>query len=48
MNPLLLEIRRRLKGSAVNRARLDRNTPALDVLSTKWSGARAAVPTLSN
>lgn len=45
MNSLLLEIRRRLKGSAVNRARLDRNEPALDVLSTKWSGARAAVPT---
>jgi 2,3-bisphosphoglycerate-independent phosphoglycerate mutase len=44
MTRLLLEIRKRLIDSAVNQARQQRGKPALDVLSTKWSGARAPVP----
>lgn len=44
MNMLLLEVRRRLLDSPVNLARRDAGKPALDVLSTKWTGAREPVP----
>jgi len=44
MNDLLLGARRLLQRSPVNDGRRRRGKPALDVLSTKWSGARDAVP----
>lgn len=44
MNRLLRGVRGVLLGSAVNRARAARGKPALDLLTTKWSGARADVP----
>jgi 2,3-bisphosphoglycerate-independent phosphoglycerate mutase len=37
--------RAHLLGSEVNAARRDRGLPALDVLTTKWSGVRAELPT---
>ncbi len=40
MNTFLLEVRDVLRGSAVNRMRREANKPALDVLTTKWTGAR--------
>jgi len=45
MNALLRAARDVLVGSPVNRRRERRNAPALDVLTTKWSGARGPVPT---
>ena len=47
MNRLLLRVRGVLLRSAVNRARVARGEPALDVLTTKWSGARAVVPSFA-
>jgi 2,3-bisphosphoglycerate-independent phosphoglycerate mutase len=44
MNRLLLETRERLIDSPVNARRRARGQPALDVLSTKWSGAREPLP----
>ncbi len=44
MNRVLLQARGCLQASAVNRARRTANLPALDVLSTKWSGARTPIP----
>jgi 2,3-bisphosphoglycerate-independent phosphoglycerate mutase len=44
MNRLLLEVRQRLIASPVNAGRQQRGKPALDVLSTKWSGAREPLP----
>ncbi len=44
MNRLLLDIRRLLINSEVNQARTQRGKPALDVLSTKWSGTRQKIP----
>lgn len=44
MNMLLLEARRHLLDSDINQARLRANKPALDTLTTKWSGAREAIP----
>jgi 2,3-bisphosphoglycerate-independent phosphoglycerate mutase len=43
MNVLLLEIRDRLNTSELNRKRCLANKPPLDVLTTKWSGAREPV-----
>jgi 2,3-bisphosphoglycerate-independent phosphoglycerate mutase len=45
MNALLLKARHRLLRSEVNRARMDARRPALDTLTTKWSGAREVIPT---
>lgn len=44
MNAVLGETRRLLVDSPVNRARRDAGKPALDVLSTKWTGVRGPVP----
>jgi 2,3-bisphosphoglycerate-independent phosphoglycerate mutase len=44
MNRLLLEVRQRLIDSPVNARRRGRGRPVLDVLSTKWSGAREPLP----
>jgi len=44
MNTVLLEARDLLGDSAVNRRRRAVGRPALDVLTTKWSGAREPVP----
>ncbi|MGI9024393.1 MAG: alkaline phosphatase family protein [Burkholderiaceae bacterium] len=44
MNTVLLEVRDVLRGSAVNRSRGSANKPALDVLTTKWTGARVPIP----
>ena len=44
MNTVLLAVRRQLLASPVNRARVVSGKPALDVLSTKWSGAREPIP----
>ncbi|MGH8997993.1 MAG: alkaline phosphatase family protein [Acidimicrobiia bacterium] len=44
MNTFLAEVRDLLGASAVNRARRDAGKPALDVLTTKWSGTRQPVP----
>jgi 2,3-bisphosphoglycerate-independent phosphoglycerate mutase len=40
----LLAARRHLVGTAVNAARRRRDRPALDVLTTKWSGSHSAIP----
>lgn len=44
LNALLLEARHVLLRSGTNRARLDSGKPALDVLTTKWSGTRRPLP----
>ncbi|MEO8247762.1 MAG: hypothetical protein ABI589_00180 [Burkholderiales bacterium] len=44
LNSLLQAVRRQLLASPINRARGASGKPALDVLSTKWSGARQPVP----
>lgn len=44
MNAVLLAVRQQLLASDVNRARVAAGKPALDVLSTKWSGARDPIP----
>lgn len=44
VNTLLLAARACLLASDVNRARRVRDKPALDVLTTKWAGARRPVP----
>jgi 2,3-bisphosphoglycerate-independent phosphoglycerate mutase len=44
LTSLLLEARSVLVGHPVNVARRDDDRPPLDVLTTKWSGARGAVP----
>lgn len=44
LNAALLEVRDRLRVSPVNRARRDAGKPALDVLTTKWSGHREPIP----
>ncbi|TDU32156.1 phosphoglycerate mutase [Panacagrimonas perspica] len=44
MNRVLLAVRCRLMESPVNRRRVEAGRPALDVLSTKWSGARERIP----
>ena len=41
----LLSTRRALSEHSLNRSRLERGLPALDTLTTKWAGARLAVPT---
>ena len=43
-NSLLLDVREHLLGHAVNRARTEAGKPALDVLTTKWSGTREPIP----
>ena len=47
LETLLLEARRDLRAHPVNRARTDRGLPALEVLTTKWSGARSAIPSFT-
>jgi 2,3-bisphosphoglycerate-independent phosphoglycerate mutase len=44
LNALLLEARRLLLSSPVNDDRRRRGKPALDLLTTKWSGARQPLP----
>lgn len=44
LTALLADAREMLVGSTVNRARIERNLPALDVLTTKWSGSRTLIP----
>ena len=44
LNRVLLDVRAKLQRSAVNVARVAAGKPALDVLSTKWSGARERIP----
>ncbi len=44
MNGLLRDVRDLLLRSPVNRARRDFGKPGLDVLTTKWSGAREQIP----
>jgi len=44
MNAFLLDARELLQACEVNRARADAGRPALDVLTTKWSGTREPVP----
>lgn len=44
LNQVLLAVRRRLIDSPINRARVAAGKPALDVLSTKWSGVREPIP----
>ncbi len=44
MNGLLLEARRLLVNCPVNQDRRRRGKPALDLLTTKWSGARQPLP----
>jgi 2,3-bisphosphoglycerate-independent phosphoglycerate mutase len=43
MNSLLREIRHQLSVSTVNRERRVSNKPPLDILTTKWSGARTPI-----
>ncbi len=45
LTSLLLECRAALRAHPVNARRAAAGLPALDVLTTKWSGARAAIPT---
>jgi 2,3-bisphosphoglycerate-independent phosphoglycerate mutase len=47
MNAVLRAVRGVLLRSEVNRARALRGKPALDVLTTKWSGARRSVPSFA-
>jgi 2,3-bisphosphoglycerate-independent phosphoglycerate mutase len=44
LNALLLEARRVLVGSPLNQDRRRRGQPALDLLTTKWSGVRQPLP----
>lgn len=44
MNRVLQDVRSRLVASPVNARRRERGRPALDVLSTKWTGSREPVP----
>jgi 2,3-bisphosphoglycerate-independent phosphoglycerate mutase len=44
LNDALLDARAHLLASPVNAARLARGLPALDLLTTKWSGARTGIP----
>jgi 2,3-bisphosphoglycerate-independent phosphoglycerate mutase len=44
LTALLLDVRAALRQSPVNRARAERDLPALDVLTTKWSGTRTEIP----
>jgi 2,3-bisphosphoglycerate-independent phosphoglycerate mutase len=44
MNAVLLAVRQQLLDSGVNRARVASGKPPLDVLSTKWAGAREPIP----
>ena len=44
LNRLLREARRRLQASDVNRRRREQGRPAIDLLTTKWSGERAPLP----
>ena len=44
MNAFLRDVRALLLESPVNRARRATGKPAFDVLTTKWSGAREAIP----
>ena len=41
---LLLDVRSALAGTTINRARRSHGVPALDVLTTKWSGTRRPLP----
>jgi 2,3-bisphosphoglycerate-independent phosphoglycerate mutase len=47
MNRLLLDARERLIASPINARRRSRGRPPLDVLSTKWSGAREPLPSFA-
>jgi 2,3-bisphosphoglycerate-independent phosphoglycerate mutase len=47
LTAFLLDARRALLASKVNRARAEANLPALDVLTTKWSGTRTAIPSFA-
>lgn len=47
LSELLRDARRFLRAHPVNRARVDRGLPALDVLTTKWSGTRRALPSFT-
>lgn len=44
LTTFLLDARRVLRRSAVNRTRAARGLPELDVLTTKWSGVRRPIP----
>lgn len=44
LNQLLADVRAALCASAVNTCRVQAGVPALDVLTTKWSGTRRALP----
>nr|WP_239029077.1 phosphoglycerate mutase [Pseudonocardia acidicola] len=44
LTALLLDVRAALCASEVNAARAGRGAPALDVLTTKWSGTRRPIP----
>jgi 2,3-bisphosphoglycerate-independent phosphoglycerate mutase len=44
LNALLVECRRALISSPLNQDRRQRGQPALDLLTTKWSGARQPLP----
>ena len=44
LNDILLHVRETLLESSVNRARRDAGKPAFDVVTTKWSGTREALP----
>lgn len=47
LTALLREARTVLRGHPVNAARARRGRPALDVLTTKWSGSREPMPTFT-
>jgi 2,3-bisphosphoglycerate-independent phosphoglycerate mutase len=47
LTALLLDVRTALDAHPVNAGRRARGAPALDVLTTKWSGARGAVPSFA-
>lgn len=48
LNELLAGARQVLRGSAANQRRAARDQPAIDVLTTKWSGARTALPSFED
>ena len=47
MTAMLVEVRATLRSSPINAARRARGLPALDVLTTKWSGSRQPVPSFA-
>jgi 2,3-bisphosphoglycerate-independent phosphoglycerate mutase len=47
LNALLLDVRAALLASPTNAERMASGRPTLDVLTTKWSGVREAIPTFA-